>query len=72
MPRYLRPKQLEQEYGIDTVTIWRWTRNPEKKFPQPVRVSARICLYDAEEVRKWFRNQFVLPANQEVKPPNKH
>lgn len=66
MQKYLRAKQMEEEYGIDKVTIWRWTKNPAKKFPQPIRVSATISLYDAVAVRKWFKRMAITPANQAV------
>jgi predicted DNA-binding transcriptional regulator AlpA len=57
--RYIRVKQLEQDYGIDRVTVWRWGRNPKKRFPRAIRLSSRISVYDAEAIEQWIENQGV-------------
>ncbi len=63
MARYIRVKQLEKDYGIDRVTVWRWGRNPRKGFPKAIRLSSRISVYDAEAVQQWIEHQAV--ANDE-------
>lgn len=63
MSRYIRVKQLEQDYGIDRVTVWRWSHNPKKGFPRAIRLSSRVSVYDAEAVEAWFRVKAAKPAN---------
>lgn len=54
MPRYIRAKQLEQDYGIDRVTAWRWAHDPERNFPKPTRMAQNLSVYDALEIENWF------------------
>lgn len=54
MSRYIRAKQLEQDYGIDRVTVWRWGRDPKKRFPRPIRLSRSVSLYDVRRLRRGF------------------
>jgi predicted DNA-binding transcriptional regulator AlpA len=63
MSRYIRAKQLEQDYGIDRVTVWRWGRDPKKRFPRPIRLSRSVSLYDVEAIETWFRERAAKPAN---------
>ena len=57
MTKYIRPKQLEEDYGIDRVTAWRWGRDVRKQFPKPIRLSATVSVFNADELDKWFGDQ---------------
>jgi predicted DNA-binding transcriptional regulator AlpA len=54
LSRYIRAKQLEQNYGINRITVWRQGHNPKKRFPRAIRLSLRTSVYDAEEVQQWI------------------
>lgn len=47
---YLNAKQVRIRYGnISDMTIWRWCRDPEMGFPQPIRIN-RIKFWDEAEL----------------------
>ncbi len=55
--RYIRPKELKAQYGIDRVTAWRWSRDVRTGFPKAIRLSPNISVYDASEIEAWFELQ---------------
>jgi hypothetical protein len=38
---YLTAGQVRGRYGITDMTLWRWLRDPELGFPQPVTIRRR-------------------------------
>ena len=62
MARYIRPKQLKSEYGIDRVTAWRWSRDKEKGFPKAIRLSPGVSVYNAAELDAWFEEKRQRPC----------
>ncbi|MGI9449716.1 MAG: helix-turn-helix transcriptional regulator [Geminicoccaceae bacterium] len=52
--KYIRAKQLEEQYGIDRITAWRWSRDRSKAFPKAIRLAANVSVYDRAEVDAWF------------------
>ncbi len=55
--RYIRPKELKAQYGIDRVTAWRWSRDVRTGFPKAIRLSPNISVYDASGIEAWFELQ---------------
>lgn len=57
-PAMMKRKEVAGLMRVDERTLRRWeeTRRAEG-FPQPVRLSDRIILYRAEEVRAWIDKQ---------------
>ena len=47
--------QLGRRYGRDPRTIDRWSRDPEMKFPEPMRIG-RSALWDEAEIEDWERS----------------
>ncbi|MEI1592241.1 AlpA family phage regulatory protein [Escherichia coli] len=39
-----------------TVTLWRWEKN-NPEFPKSIRISKRVSVYDAQEIRQWVKAQ---------------
>lgn len=39
---------------VSRTTIWRWVRS--KKFPQPIRLSAGVTVWKADDVESWLKN----------------
>ncbi|WP_429913144.1 helix-turn-helix transcriptional regulator [Govanella unica] len=54
MPKYIRLRDIPQEYGVSRITVWRWSRGQKHGFPPAIRLSPRITVYDVEEVNAWF------------------
>ncbi|QLP23380.1 helix-turn-helix transcriptional regulator [Enterobacter roggenkampii] len=52
-----RAKQTANFLNISTVTLWRWTKN-KPGFPKAIRLTERVTIYDANEVRQWVRAQY--------------
>ena len=52
--KYIRAKQLEERYGIDRITAWRWSRDHSKAFPKAIRLTPNVSVYDITEVDAWF------------------
>ena len=52
---FLRQPQVLQLVGFSARTLWR--RCKEGTFPQPVKLSARITAWRADEVANWITEQ---------------
>lgn len=56
-PTYFRISQLASTktksglLPVTAVTIWRWAR--DGRFPKPIRLSNKVTVWSAEEVRAW-------------------
>jgi prophage regulatory protein len=47
--RALRPAQAAAKLGVSTPTLWRYARtNPH--FPRPRKLSARVTIFDEQEL----------------------
>ena len=55
--RYIRAKQLEEQYGIDRITAWRWSRDQKKGFPKAIRLAPNLSVYDKADVDAWFESR---------------
>lgn len=51
-PLSLRPKQGAELLGVGIATFWRWART-RPDFPQPIRLSPRCTVFDAEALKAW-------------------
>ena len=50
---HARPKATADFLKVTTVTLWRWeSRKPD--FPKSTRLSERVSVYDAAEIRAWL------------------
>jgi len=53
---YLRQAQLVGSIlPIGATTLWRWVK--EGRFPQPIKLSDRVTVWRAEDVRAWMDKQ---------------
>jgi len=52
---FIRQKQLMHCLPFSSATLWR--RVASGSFPQPVKISARITAWRAEEVKEWIGQQ---------------
>lgn len=56
---FLRQPQVLSLIPISKSTLWRRVR--ARTFPVPVKLSERITVWSAEEVRMWIENQLKPP-----------
>jgi hypothetical protein len=54
--RYLTNKDLATYAGISAMTLWRWKRNPELRFP-PARVINQIEHNDRLAFDRWMKRR---------------
>lgn len=54
---FLRQPQVLTFVPISKSTLWR--RIQARTFPEPVKLSARITVWRAEDIRRWIAQQAV-------------
>ena len=64
--KYIRAKQLEEQYGIDRITAWRWSKDQTKAFPRAIRLAPNVSVFDKAEVDAWFESQKKSRNSNEV------
>lgn len=52
MTKFLRIKEVMNKTGIARSTIWLWVK--EGKFPEPIKLSPRITVWDNEKIELWM------------------
>ena len=52
MNKYIRLQDVMRKTGIAKSTIWLWVK--EDKFPKPIKLSARITVWDESEIENWI------------------
>lgn len=52
---FLRAHAVAQILGVAIVTVWRWSANG--RLPQPVRLSPRVTVWRAQDLRAWMQDQ---------------
>jgi predicted DNA-binding transcriptional regulator AlpA len=58
---YVRKAQLLGTIvPVSHATFWRWVKSG--RFPAPVKLSAGVTAWRAEDVRKWIESQSVAHA----------
>lgn len=57
---FLRDRQLVAPVGplpVSRATIWRWTKDKESGFPQPVKLSPQVTAWRVGDVREFIAKQ---------------
>ncbi len=52
MSKFLRIKDVCEMTKIAKSTIWLWVK--QDRFPQPTKISARVTVWDEDEIKKWM------------------
>lgn len=52
MSNFLRITEVMKMTGIAKSTIWLWVK--EEKFPQPIKLSPRITVWEQSKVQEWM------------------
>ncbi|TLU68312.1 AlpA family phage regulatory protein [Enterobacter sp. MF024] len=53
---HARPRATADFLKVSTVTLWRWEKN-KSDFPKSTRLSERVSVYDAAEIRAWLESK---------------
>ena len=53
---YLPAPAVQARYAIAGVTLWRWLRDPQMSFPQPLVINRRR-LFRRAEIEAWERSR---------------
>jgi predicted DNA-binding transcriptional regulator AlpA len=56
--RYLSRSQIRERYGISSMTLWRWERDPHLNFPKPIEINGRLYR-DEGALESWDRDRAV-------------
>ncbi|EAR0208186.1 hypothetical protein DRU97_07130 [Salmonella enterica subsp. enterica serovar Fann] len=62
---HARPKATADFLKVTTVTLWRWEKT-KPDFPKSTRLSERVSVYDAAEIRAWLAAKKKI-VNQRIK-----
>jgi predicted DNA-binding transcriptional regulator AlpA len=52
--RYLSARQVQKRYGITDMTLWRWLKNADLSFPNPIYINRRRY-FDEADIIAWER-----------------
>ena len=59
---FLSAKQVRARYGgVSDMTVWRWSRDDELGFPQPIRINGRR-FWSEQALSAWERHQSALQS----------
>lgn len=53
---YLTANQVKARYHITDMSLYRWLRNEDLRFPQPIVINRRR-LFKREEIEAWEKQQ---------------
>lgn len=54
---FLREKHVRQLIPIAHSTLWMWVR--EGKFPTPIKLSAKVVVWDAKAVQEFIQQSLL-------------
>jgi predicted DNA-binding transcriptional regulator AlpA len=52
--KYLPGRRVSNRYGVSDMTLWRWERDAELRFPKSTRINGRRY-WLLEELEEWER-----------------
>jgi predicted DNA-binding transcriptional regulator AlpA len=58
---FLTGPQVQSRYQKSHVTIWRWVRDPELRFPQPIQIN-RLNYWRLADLEAWEAAQELRGA----------
>ena len=61
---FIRVGTLAAILGVAVVTVWRWSANGY--LPRPLKLSDRVTVWKAEEVRAWIQAHSETNKTPEV------
>jgi predicted DNA-binding transcriptional regulator AlpA len=53
--QFLPARQVWQRYGVTSMTLWRWLKDVDLKFPHPMRIG-RLRYWRVSDLVEWERS----------------
>jgi predicted DNA-binding transcriptional regulator AlpA len=53
--QFLPARQVWKRYGVTSMTLWRWLKNTDLKFPQPMHIG-RLRYWRVSDLVEWERS----------------
>jgi predicted DNA-binding transcriptional regulator AlpA len=60
--QFLPARRVLERYGVSSMTLWRWLKSADLKFPQPIRI-ARNRYWKHSDLVAWERAQCGKSVN---------
>jgi predicted DNA-binding transcriptional regulator AlpA len=54
--QYLPARQVWERYSVTSMTLWRWLKDADLKFPQPMRIG-RLRYWRLSDLVAWERSR---------------
>ena len=54
--QFLPARQVWERYGVTSMTLWRWLKDADLKFPQPIRIG-RFRYWRLSDLVAWERSR---------------
>ena len=54
--QFLPARQVWERYGVTSMTLWRWLRDPDLRFPRPMRIG-RFRYWRLSDLVAWERSR---------------
>ncbi len=54
--RFLPARRVWERYGVTSMTLWRWLKDADLKFPQPMRIG-RLRYWRLSDLVAWERSR---------------
>lgn len=51
----VRPVRVSEYLGVSPATMWRWAA--KEGFPKSRKLSPRVTVFDAAEIRRWLEEK---------------
>ena len=53
--QFLPARRVWERYGVTSMTLWRWLKDADLKFPQPMRIG-RLRYWRISDLVEWERS----------------
>jgi predicted DNA-binding transcriptional regulator AlpA len=63
--QYLPARQVWERYGVTSMSLWRWLRDPDLRFPKPMRIG-RFRYWRLSDLIAWEWSRSVAEIELEV------
>jgi predicted DNA-binding transcriptional regulator AlpA len=65
--QFLPARQVWERYGVTSMTLWRWLKDADLKFPQPMRIG-RLRYWRLSSLIAWERARCSKSVEMKVVP----
>jgi predicted DNA-binding transcriptional regulator AlpA len=66
--QFLPARQVWERYGVTSMTLWRWLKDVDLRFPQPMLIG-RLRYWRVSDLVEWERSTLARTRTLNVTPP---